>query len=151
MKLEEMIAGKTLPSHSSCRWLLLSFFFLLIGVVSSAEEEGSCTAEELYDGKCGRQAARVLLNGETFLVEEESKFKKGDSTYPPSSSAGEGGPHYYILNEEKPILYLPNFLDQSTAEELIDFCVSQERFSLSHVGGYSTEGGTVEKKEVRTR
>lgn len=147
LELGEKIAGKALPSNSSCRWLLLSFFFLLIGV--SSAEEGSCTAEELYDGKCGRQAARVLLNGEPFLV-EEPKFKKGHSSYPPSSSAEEG-PHYYILNEEKPILYLPNFLDQPTAEELIDFCVSQERFSLSHVGGYSTEGGTVEKKEVRTR
>jgi hypothetical protein len=90
--------------------------------------------------------ARVLVNGEVVVV-EEPRFPKHYSYYPPKEQ--DDDQPYYILND-KPLLYVPSFLNQSIAEELKTFCLSGERFVQSHIRG-NGDASNVEKHEIRTR
>jgi hypothetical protein len=48
------------------------------------------------------------------------------------------------------VLYVPNFLNESLAEELKLFCISGDRFIRSSIGGYG-DGSPVQKHHLRTR
>lgn len=90
---------------------------------------------------------RVLVDGELSIV-EEPRFEKHYSYYPPREKYDDQP--YYILNDDKPVLYVPSFLNQSMAEELKTFCISGERFVESSIRGYG-DGSKVEKHDLRTR
>mmetsp|Transcript_18402 Transcript_18402/g.25943 ORF Transcript_18402/g.25943 Transcript_18402/m.25943 type:complete len:325 (+) Transcript_18402:32-1006(+) len=79
-----------------------------------------------------RREATVVLNGKDVLVEgPDSPFVKQSWS---SSTSDNDDQVLYVLEESKPVLYIPNFLNVSTAEELQNFCNHQPgRWSKSPV------------------
>jgi hypothetical protein len=136
----------TLPAFFK-KAVCLMLFCLLCFAAAQAEEE--CQV-------IGRPDPKVLVNDQEVLLvvgETTARFPKHYGTYPPSGKKERNGDddHYYILNEEKPVLYVPNFLNQSIAQELQMLCTSQGRFVHSPIRGHG-DGTVVEKDtELRTR
>jgi hypothetical protein len=163
---------------------LVLITFVAVGVIRQGTDNLFCQA---YEQECAnddqvenRPKAQVILNGKTILIESpESPFNKRYDTYPPPPSSllsslsslestetqdNQEGARlaYYILQEEKPVLYVPNFLNASITEELKGFCITDGRFQRSPIRGTTgkdTEqreedhatGKTVEQHETRTR
>jgi len=80
-----------------------------------------------------RREATVILDGKDVLVEgSDSPFVK--QSWSSSSSDNTEDQFLYVLEETKPVLYIPNFVNVSTAEELQFFCNDQPgRWSKSPV------------------
>jgi hypothetical protein len=105
------------------------------------EDEGSCQQPQVYIGN-----ERVII--------DETRFPKHVGTYPPNSNGDNGddddddipSAEYFILNSEKPVLYVTNFLNQSVGEELKDFCITGNRFFRSNIRG----NGQVDKENDKT-
>jgi prolyl 4-hydroxylase len=122
---------------------------LLIHSFISTNVSLFCLAK-LEEGQC--QQPQVYIGNELVIM-DESRFSKHFGSYPPTKNKNDDGDgnddntQYFILNSEKPVLYVKNFLNQSVANELKEFCISGGRFVRSHVRGYS---GDVSHDEKRT-
>lgn len=113
----------------------------------SVAETRPISAEE-----CERpEGATVLVEGQKVLI-SESNFPLTHSVHPPTSNRGHGDDSldYFVLNKEKKVFYVKNFLNTSIAEELKDFCISGQRFKRSPIRGFGKDP-SVTKNEVRTR
>jgi hypothetical protein len=164
--------GHRIPVWKKLPLVLITFF--VVGLIREGTDTVFCQAHDeeecANDQVVNRSEAQVILNGETILIEgPESPFRKHYDTYPPLLSSArtldsqDGGASlaYYILQEEKPVLYVPNFLNASITEELKGFCITDGRFQRSPIRGKTgknTEtldnhptGKTVEQHETRTR
>jgi 2OG-Fe(II) oxygenase superfamily len=124
----------------SCVLLVVLTFDIFIFV---SAEESSCDAS----------LPRALL-GEQMVVIDESRFSKHHGVYPPKdipSDDSNGGLFYFILNADKPVLYVPDFLNTTVMDELKDFCISGQRFVRSPIRGTSNQDQkTVQEHQVRT-
>merc|ERR1712232_375152 len=95
-----------------------------------------CSTRKECDANVGPDRPRALVNGQ-FVTVDESRFSKHYKSFPPSeeidtkSNGDDIMLHYFVLNKEKPVLYVPNFLNHSVAEELKEFCISGGRFVRS--------------------
>jgi hypothetical protein len=105
-----------------------------------------CSAQE-----CDNAAVmlpQVIVSGELVVIGEGSaRFPKHSGSYPPGAHddvADESvdSLEYYILNSDKPVLYVRNFLNHSVAEDLKAFCLEGQRFVRSSIGGKSSSSGT---------
>ena len=85
---------------------------------------------------------QVILNGQLLEVNVENFVKKYGSYGSYNNNYINGGEHdedyeYYILNRDKHVLYIPNFLDDDTMIDgpngLIRLCLDQNRFVRSPV------------------
>ena len=121
------------------RFFQLFLFGLLWLSQHSLAQECKAQSEE-----CTVSPEAQVLVDDQLLVVQESRFPKHFSYYPPKDRDDDQA--YYILNE-KPVLYVPNFLNNSVAEELKAFCTG--RFVDSRIRGHDTSN--VEKNEIRTR
>jgi hypothetical protein len=106
-----------------------------------------CTAQDCEV----RPEAKVFVKGEPLTV-DETLFSKHYVSYPPNDTIEHKADDlsYYILNKEKKVLYIPNFLNETVAEEIKTFCIEGERFTQSHIRG-TGDGTSVEKNDLRTR
>mmetsp|Transcript_13333 Transcript_13333/g.19611 ORF Transcript_13333/g.19611 Transcript_13333/m.19611 type:complete len:339 (+) Transcript_13333:219-1235(+) len=106
----------------------LYYFIMMLSLLSTSSiaDEPEC---EVFQG-----GGRVLIKDKMVMV-EESNFPKHFSYYPLKKKERDDDQSYYILQEEKPVLYLPHFLNQSMAQELKDICNSQNRFVPSRIRG----------------
>jgi hypothetical protein len=109
-------------------------------VVVAGAEEASCEAST--------SVPRALLGREMVAI-DENRFPKHYGSYPPKNDT-EGELSYYILNSDKSVLYIPNFLNQSTANEMKEFCIAGQRFVRSPIRGTSNQATNVQQNEVRT-
>ena len=101
----------------------------------------SVTYGDLSTDSCENTANKVLpqviLNGQRTVVNESNFARHFDAAYPPTNGdevtddAKANGMEYFILNEEKRVLYIPNFLEASAIKALQDMC--QGRFVDSPV------------------
>jgi len=104
-----------------------------------------------------RPEPKAYLKGEAFSI-DETNFPKHSTSYPPSSTAAnealsttDDNVSYYILNQEKNVLYIPNFLNDTSTQEIKTFCIDGGRFTRSRIGGYGDGSSTkVEKHDLRT-
>lgn len=104
------------------------------GVLAGHAVSGATTCES-------RPEPSVLIGGIRKIVSSE-EFEKGQMD--------NLGFEYYLMNNDKPILYVPDFLNETAANELKDFCIAAERFTRSPIGGRDTESGTIHSS-LRTR
>ena len=146
-----MIAPCSLRSSSSSgsvggatvSWLLAVGSVLLLSMLISpcnGNNNGDAQQQECDANNPSRQDAQVLINNELFtLKDNESKFPK--QTYKnPNDEGAEDELFYYILREDKPVLYVPNFLNETTSQEIKDFCLQPvNRFERSPVRGKTLE------------
>jgi hypothetical protein len=119
-----------------CFYLLLCCLLLLNSALSESDansNEKECDA--------ARPEAMVISNGQEMLVEAaDSNFPKRAWGHPKDNQV------YYVLNEEKRVYYVPNFLNKTTSEELQSFC--NGRFVKSPIRGNSDD--VTELNDIRT-
>ena len=102
-----------------------------------------------------RRQAAVQVRGEVILVNEEN-FPKHMTKYPPQKDATTGsldsttGPEYFILHQDKPILYVQSFLNETSANQLKEICINNQRFTRSPIRGHE-EDLSVAHSDIRTR
>jgi hypothetical protein len=122
-----MIFGAAIPL--TLVYLHYCIFFLSISLQFTYAAESSCQST----------LPRVLLGDEVVIV-DESRFPMHQGTYPPNGNADNTVDDltYFILNDDKPVLYVPNFMNHSVIEELKEFCISSQRFARSPIRGTST-------------
>ncbi|KAG7355104.1 2-oxyglutarate/Fe(II) oxygenase [Nitzschia inconspicua] len=115
--------------------------------ISAAEEVASVSAS------CDAKLPKVLL-GDQMVVVDESRFPKHYGSYPPKGSDMNDDSEslsYYVLNAEKSVLYVPNFMNQTVIEEMKEFCISGERFVRSPIRGTTSNPEmSVQEHQVRT-
>lgn len=92
---------------------------------------------------------RAVINGQLVAI-DETRFTKHIGSYPPDTNGnrqaaaptttaaddeGTSTPpfSYYILNADKPVLYVTNFLNQSVVDELKTICIEGNRFVRSPI------------------
>ena len=123
--------------------------FLLL--CSSSLVMGGDLVEECINPN--RRQAAVQFRGEVILVNEDN-FPKHVTRYPPpkdtASLDSTTGPEYFILHQDKPILYVPNFLNETSVNELKEICISNQRFTRSPIRGHG-EDLSVAHSDIRTR
>lgn len=121
---------------------MLSLFYLLVLHIV-----GACLAQDCEV----RPEAKAFVKGELVVV-DESRFEQHFVSYPPNHKIKHkiGDLSYYILNKEKNFLYVPDFLNETVAEEIKTFCIEGNRFTQSPIRG-SGDGTSVEKNDLRTR
>lgn len=110
-------------------------------------------ATSLLQNECeNRPEPAVQLHDEVLVVNEQN-FRKYSAIYPPSSQEDQyaaSGPDYFILNKEKSVLYVSNFLNETAAKELKDICISSQRFTRSPIRGHGDDP-SVSESDIRTR
>jgi len=124
--------------------------FLLILVQGFFDQIRFLSAEDTDSGTCeSRPLPSVRVGGEIKLVNEDNFVSHQDS-YPPEGTVNENSLNYFILNQGKSVLYVSDFLNRTTSNELKDFCVSGDRFIRSPIRGYGNKPGVTESS-ARTR
>jgi hypothetical protein len=107
--------------------------------ITVAEDEKECKAS-----KGRRRQALVISHGNELAVEEPD--------FPFEKKTWGDGEAYYVLQDTKPVLYVPNFLNTSTAQELQSFCM--DRFVRSPIRGNfdgdSQNGDLTQAHAIRT-
>jgi hypothetical protein len=110
-------------------------------------------ATQLNENECeNRPEPAVQLHGERLVVNEQN-FPRYNSVYPPSveeTQDGSSDPQYFILNKEKSVLYVSNFLNETAANELKDMCIRSDRFTRSPIRGHGNDP-SVSQSDFRTR
>lgn len=106
------------------------------------------------EASCDATLPRALLGGQMVSI-EESRFPMHYGSYPlqkKSTANNEDALSYYILNAEKSVLYVPNFLNETAVEEIKDFCISGQRFARSPIRGMtnSDQNNKVQEHQLRT-
>ena len=96
-----------------------------------------------------RPPATARVGGIRKLINDDN-FKRYQGSYPPGVDLEDNGVPFYVLDASKSILYVPNFLNETTCTELKDFCVDGERFTRSPIRGYGINPGVAESN-ARTR
>lgn len=127
--------------------MLSSSYFTSCVVCSAEDNEGT--------------SPQVMVAGRRIVLDDGSKrFPKHSGSYPRRDDESEkrGNIHdeveYYILNSEKPVLYVSNFLNHSVASSLIALCVDGGRFVRSPIRGTTnsaTGDGLYDQDPTRTR
>ena len=120
-----MLLSRISLSSAFYRIVLCGALALRACTATGEEESSSCAAST--------SIPRALI-GEEFVEINEERFPKYFGTYPPDSSGNadiDGLPYYYVLNADKSVLYIPNFLNQTAANQMKEFCTSGERFIRS--------------------
>ena len=111
---------------------LVSIFLLVINATTILAQDCQVKLEP-----------KILYNGEELTLNDKQFTRQATS---------KGGIHhldYYVLNKEKSVLYVPNFLNTSIAEEIKNICVEGQRFTQSRIRG-SGDASNVEKNALRT-
>ena len=134
--------------------------FLLFATSSAAQE---CSTNKDETQECMvRPDPKVIINDQEIII-EEPRFKMYRGNYPPPLHDGKENTEtkneeennsfaYFILNNEKPILYVSNFLNGTTSEELKQFCIAGGRFTRSPIRGHGDGSShSVSRNEIRTR
>ena len=103
------------------------------------------------DNECeNRPQPTVYVKGKSMTINEEN-FAHYVGIYPPEPKGSPSeGLDYFVLNREKSVLYVSNFLNTTAAEELKQFCISGQRFTRSPIRGHGDDP-SVSKSEHRTR
>lgn len=125
--------------------LLLKILLVILATSSStAQQAGVCE---------NRPEPAALINGKFVKINEEN-FSKYYGAFPPGRAHEQvTGPHdngYFVLNKEKPVLYVSEFLNETTISELKEFCISSQRFTRSPVRGHGNDP-SVAQSDIRTR
>ena len=121
---------------------VLSFLVISLLAIASAAEHA--------ENECqNRLEPAVQIRGRTVTINEEN-FRKRNNVYLDDESGQALDFEYYILNEEKPVLYVTDFLNETTANELQDFCLSNQRFTRSPIRGNGNDPSVAES-DIRTR
>lgn len=123
--------------------------------LSSASGEQECDASSPAESSTDRPLPQVIINGQVVEINEDN-FVKHYGSYPPTppkqhngnqdeehheqrrttladESGDNGDAVYYVLNDEKPVLYIPNFLNETIIDVLIKLCIEGNRFVRSPV------------------
>ena len=95
--------------------LLLLNFAVYISQSKANQQIEGCTNAEICESE---KQAECMLNGERTLIEYPT-FEKREVH--PSR-------HYFVLNDQKQVIYIPNFLNETEIVELKGFCIDQKRF-----------------------
>ena len=96
------------------------------------QEEQECDASDNDNGQ-------VILNGELYRLKDHPSLFPKQQFYDNDDEDGDDKSrnyyhYYYVLREDKPVLYVPNFINATIATELKDFCLKDEnRFVHSPV------------------
>ncbi|KAL3918897.1 MAG: hypothetical protein SGILL_004024 [Bacillariaceae sp.] len=110
-------------------------------------------AAVIEEQACDASVPRALLQGELITI-DETRFAQHAGKYPPSDNkdATEAGDDmsYFVLNAEKSVLYVPNFLNETVADDLKEFCISGQRFVRSPIRGTGNQAAMVQENQVRT-
>jgi hypothetical protein len=107
------------------------------------------------ESSCQATVARVVMGDEVVTI-DESHFPKHNRTYPPTDATEneDDDLSYFVLNAEKSVLYIPDFMNNSVIEELKEFCISGQRFARSPIRGIATiqdsASSSVQEHHVRT-
>ena len=99
---------------------------------------------------CGNRPPAVARVGGVIKLINEDNFERYQGSYPPGVGLEENGVSFFVLDAAKSILYVSDFLNETTSTELKDFCVSGERFTRSPIRGYDRHAGVAENN-ARTR
>lgn len=139
---------------------------LVAGLLFSVMDFNSClhcSAQE-----CEAALPQVIMGGKRVAIEKEStRFPKHYGSFPPrrneANNRGDNGSEleYFVLNSDKPFLYVKNFLNHSIANDLKALCVEGGRFVRSSIRGTSSVDGdgqhhqdptktSVQKHDIRT-
>lgn len=99
-----------------------------------------------------RPDPEAFINGKSVMI-EESNFPKHYARFPPNDKIQHKSDvlSYYVLNEEKKVLYVPNFVNETVAHDIQLFCIEGKRFTQSPIRGTTDDGSSVEKHDYRTR
>jgi len=99
---------------------------------------------------CGNRPPAAAQVGDTIKLINDDNFKRYRGSYPPGVELEDYDVRFYVLDAAKSILYVPDFLNETTCTELKDFCVDGERFTRSPIRGYGINPGVTESN-ARTR
>jgi hypothetical protein len=138
-----------------------ALFFTLAGLLFALVDFRSyllCSAKE-YEAA----APQVVVAGKRITIDDVSaRFPKHSGSYPPRDDVDKDTDkhgnndelEYYILNCDKPVLYVPKFLNHSEARSLTTLCVEGGRFVRSSIRG-TTRGAAgddlLDQDPTRTR
>jgi hypothetical protein len=100
--------------------------------------------------KCENRPPPAVRVGGLIKLINEDNFERFNGSYPATDEGEVGGINYFVLDEAKSILYVTDFLNETSSAELKDFCVSGGRFTRSPIRGYGNMAG-VSASNVRTR
>lgn len=131
----------------SSYFLWVHVVLLLCSSTLILEASAGDLAEECLNPN--RREAAVQFRGQVILVDEDN-FPKHRAKYPPRTDTTlESGLEYFILHQDKPILYVKNFLNETSANQLQQICINNQRFTRSPIRGH---GGdlSVAHSEIRT-
>lgn len=105
----------------------------------------SCVAQS-------RPEPQAFIKGDSVTI-DESNFPKHYARFPPNDKIQhkDDALSYYVLNEEKKVLYVPNFVNETVAHEIQLFCIEGQRFTQSPIRGTTSDASSVEKHDHRTR
>ena len=126
--------------------LFILSLFKEFSVSSSVGTQQNITDTETCEN---RPPATVRVGGMIKLINDDN-FKRYQGSYPPGVELDDNGVRFYVLDAAKSILYVPDFLNETTCTELKDFCVDGERFTRSPIRGYGINPGVTES-DARTR
>jgi hypothetical protein len=111
--------------------IICAFLLFFLNAISFIDGDETC------ENSFSRPSPEVILHGKRTIIDDANFAKHLDATYPPSNINSNNnqdkhdGLEYYILNEQKRVLYIPNFLETSTIQALQEIC--QGRFVDSPV------------------